>query len=474
MYNWITKKVMNTPEDYYHKNIEELETIINTNNKYQNLSKIFESFKQKKIYHLAFLLFSHYRNLILPYINIIPNESENIYTFNKIDQKKIFSLDENYFILWYYYLFCELYQKNSKNINQIRYLLSETNKIVSSLYKKGNLSINEIINILDIYLLSLKQKVQSSDFIYLPNDEQKIIKIIIFENFFNLLQKISIITVKKDKIKNFGLILEYLEKLNDNSELNDEIDINLLLTNNIIQDFMNNLIQNINYIEIANIFPLYKEKLINFYSYFLAYKYKISNFFSNVMDILRHSFEHLYYFINNKDLILKDICLNNFNSFLIKKLFEIEQENNKDETVYPLESSFLFDQENSMISFTSQKMKLNNIILFFSFQIGNKNSIDKNNQELPLFLIKRKKSNKVNVLFLKVCLRKCKTKNEKEKAKYNLCLLYPSKDKKALMKKVIETGNFIIDDYNTYYCALFLYEKKIRLYLYYEILKKKK
>ena len=473
MYNSITKKVMNTPEDYYHKNIEELETIINTNNKYQNLSKIFESFKQNKIYHLAFLLFSHYRNLILPYINIIPNESENIYTFNKIDQKKIFSLDENYFILWYYYLFCELYQKNSKNINQIRYLLSETNKIVSSLYKKGNLSINEIINILDIYLLSLKQKVQSSDFIYLPNDEQKIIKIIIFENFFNLLQKISIITVKKDKIKNFGLILEYLEKLNDNSELNDEIDINILLTNNIIQDFMNNLIQNINYVEIANIFPLYKEKLINFYSHFLAYKYKISNLFSNVMDILRHSFEHLYYFINNKDLILKDICLNNFNSFLIKKLFEIEQENNKDETVYPLESSFLFDQENSMISFTSQKMKLNNIILFFSFQIGNKNSIDKNNQELPLFLIKRKKSNKVNVLFLKVCLRKFKTKNEKEKAKYNLCLLYPSKDKKALMKKVIETGNFIIDDYNTYYCALFLNEKKIRIYLYYEILKKK-
>ena len=470
----IIKKLMKISENNYNKYNEELEKIIKMNNEYPNLTKIFESFKQKKIYYLSFLFFSQYKNLIFPYINNIQNESEKIYTFNKLNTNNSVTLDNNLFILWYFYLFRELYDKNKnypeKN-NQIRYLLSETNQAVSLLYNKDNLSINNIIDILDFYLLSLKINEQNPDFIELMPDIQKIKKIVIFENFFNLLRKISIISVKNEKIEDFGLILEFLGKLNDNSELNNEADINLLLSNNIIQDFMNDLLQNINFVTIANILPLYKEKLINFYSHFLAYKYKISNLFSNIMDILRHSFEHLYYFINNKDLILKDISLNNFNSFLIKKLFEIEQEITKNETVYPLDSSFLFDQKNSQISFSNKKMKLDKIVLFFSFQIGNNNSNDRYNEEFPLILIKRINKNKDYEVFLKVFLKKITPKKEKESTKYNLCI------SQSIESNVIEVidlpvDHYIIDEYNTYYCALYLNNKTLSLYLYYEILKK--
>ncbi len=377
-------------EDYnkYEKELEKLEILKDVLK--DGKVKIIEN-KQK--IRLSFLLFSYYKNWIFPYIssfNGCQGESNNIYNYYKLKENKLFTLDDNFFMLWYFYLFYNFYQENKINkeeINQLRYLLSEANKVVSSLYEKGILSINNVFNILDIYLLSLEQYVKTSKFINLLPHEQKFKKLIIFKNFFNLLQNISIISTNEDKMKDFESILQKLEKINNYSVLNNEINIFLLINNNIIQDYMNNLLQNINYVKIDKLKPTYKEIIIKFYSHFLLHKYKRSNIFSDCMDILRQSFDHLYNFKKNKNSILRDICINNFNSFLINELFELEKEKNKNENdQYPLNSSFFFDQKQSIISFTHQSMKLDKVIIFFSFQIGkiHDDFNDYNAQELPL------------------------------------------------------------------------------------------
>ena len=474
--------ILQFSKENYNKYEKELE-------KLKILKDVLKDGEDKKIENtqkirVSFLLFSYYKNWIFPYIsnfNGCQGESNNIYTFYKLKENKLFTLDSNFFILWYFYLFYNFYQENKINpeeINQLRYLLSETNKVVSSLYEKGILSIDNVFNFLDIYLLSLEQYVKTSEYINLLPHEQKFKKLIIFKNFFDLLQNISIISTNEEKMKDFESILKRLEKINNYSVLNNEINIYLLINNNIIQDYMNNLLQNINYVKIDKLKPTYKEIIIKFYSHFLLYKYKKSNIFSDCMDVLRQSFDHLYNFINNKNSILRDICINNFNSILINELFELEQEKNKNENAqYPLNSSFFFDQKQSVISFTHQSMKLDKVIIFLSFQIGKNNDDfnDNNAQELPLILIKRKSNkNKDFNNFLKIFLKKNETK-EKGKTKYSLCISQPkdSKNNNNIINIInIENDKFYIDDNNTYYCAFYLNENKIKTFLYYELLKK--
>ena len=472
--NYLKNLFLNFGKEDYTKYQNELEIIMKEKkDEYSQLYTELELINKRKI-KMAFLLFSHYKNWIFPSISnnyIISfnnSSSENKYmnAFKRLNHD--LSLDEKLFILWYFYLLFELFYKvkNNQNLtNIIRYLLLETNKVISILYEKKNISINNIFIILDFCLLSFEHFVNSLPFINLHESFQNIIKILFFKNYFDLIQNISLVAIKLKNYDNFKLILNYFKKIKNNYELNDEINKRIIINNNMIQNFINNLLENINNIQFKKEIPKYKEDLIDFYTHFLKYNYKISNLFSNFIETARHSFTHLYNFKLNKNKIIEDISKNNFNTSLLDELYT--KETNKSKAIVPLSSSFLFSSKKSIISFKAENIELNKGILFFSFQIGKDENNNKAIQYFPLMIIKKKVRNKVDFkVFLNIFLKKI-VSNEKKDDKYYLCI---SKQIDSDQFDIInqEKDKFEINSNITYYCSILFKDNKVVTYLYYE------
>jgi len=261
------------------------------------------------------------------------------------------------------------------------------------------------------------------------------------------------------------LILNYLKNIKNNYELDDEMNKRIIVNNNIIQDFINNLLENINNLEFEKEIPKFKEDLIDFYKHFLKYNYKISNLFSFFMETTRHSFAHLYNFKRNKNKIIKDISNNSFNTSLLYELYEIES--NKDKDLKPLSSSFLFSNKKSIISFKAEKIELYKGILFFSFQIGKNEGNNKAIQNFPLMQIKRRNKDKTDFqVFFNIFLKKINSK-EKKDDKYYFCTSEQihSNNFDNINK---EEEKFEINSNNIYYCSILFKDNKVVIYLYYE------
>ena len=452
---------------------EELETFLSTkNDEFKNLFESFELLKQKKL-HLSYLLFSYYKSWIFPYIsynkitrgNIFSSASEISFIFKKLSNSMKCPFDEKLFILWYFYIYYNFFinEKSIKPnalINQIRYILLETGKIVINFFEQKLLSLQNVFNILDINLVCFEYFISNAKFQQFTAKRQKLRKLIFFLHFFHLLKKISIITMKQNN--DFEKFLDYLGKLKQNSEINDEVNMTLLFNNNILQDFMKNILDNMNIVELTKAIPNLKKKLVNFYEHFLKNKYKTSKTFNILQDTLGNSFAHLYNFKQNKDLIIKDIFKINFNSILLNKFFS----NSDNSLLYmncenQLNSSFFFDSKNSFLTFENRnKMKLDEVITFFSFRCGNINV--EQNQEIPLLLIygkhsKKNEKNEKNIA-LKIFLKKF------ENERFKLYISQPKDNKDNSMKILNEDSDIIINKNQSYYIAFYLFGKKIKIY----------
>ena len=478
-HNYLKNLFLKFEKENYTKYQNEFEAMLKERkDEYLELYNKLELINKKKV-KLAFLLFSHYRNWIFPSIsnnNIISfnnYSSENKYmnVFKKLNQD--LSLDDKLFFLWYFYLFFELFHKiikvNQNLTNKIRYLLLETNKVISILYEKKNMSINTVFHIIDFGLLSFVYFVYSLSFINSPENFQITIKILFFKNyFFDLIKNISIVAIRSNYYNDFKLILNYFKKIKNNYELNDEINKRIIINNNIIQDLINNLLENINNLQFKKEIPKYKEDLIDFYTHFLKYNYKISNLFPNFVETTRHSFTHLYNFRHNKNKIIKDISNNSFNSCLLDELYAIET--NKSRELKPFSSSFYFSNKKSIISFKTEKIELYKGILFFSFRIGKDEKNNKDIQYFPLMLIKKKIKNKIDFqIFFNIFLKKIVT-NENKDDKYYFCISDQiNSDKFDIINK--EADKFEVNSNNTYYCSILFKDNKVLIYLYYETYK---
>ena len=293
---------------------------------------------------------------------------------------------------------------------------------------------------------------------------QKITKLLFFQCFFDLLEKISIISLKSTEYKEFELILNYLKKIINTEEFKDEINIIIIVKNNLIQNFINNLLENINTIEMEKNFPKYKDELIKFYIHFIEYRYKISNLFSNFLELSRNSFGHLYNFNYNKNSIIKDISLYDFYSILLYELTKKEKEITKTKNL--MKSCFMFDNKQSILLLRFQKLNLDKAILFFSFQIGKEPNILNNAQELPLFIIK---SDNKKDLILKIFLKKIEGKDNKQ-IKYNLCITQSDDNIGNIIN--VEEDKFIIDNKEIYYVGLYINEKKLKVFIFHDTYKK--
>ena len=432
---------------------------------YKNLFESFEILKKKKL-HLSYLLFSYYNSWIFPYIsytkitrgNIFSSSFEISLIFKKLSKNMNCPFDEKLFVLWYFYIYYNFFVKEKNTgentlINQMRYILCETGKIVINLFEQKILTIKSVINILDLNLFCLEYFMINSEFLQLTDKKQKLRKLIIFLNFFHLLKKISIITLKQNA--GFESVLTYLYKIKNNSEINDEINIIILFNNNILQDFMQNLLDNMNIYELNKTIPDLKNKLANFYGYFLKNKYKLSKTFNILQDTLRHSFEHLYNFKQNKNLIIRDVFKIDFYSTILNKLFKNSDKDNVKNIDYlnQINSSFFFNTKLSGISFEStKKLSLEQSIFFFSFRNNNINIED--NQEIPLLIIFRKNSKKAEKsVGLKIFLKKF------EKDTFKLYFSQPKDNKDENLKILNEDSDIIINNNQTYYFAISLGKK---------------
>ena len=439
---------------------------------YKNLLESFEILKQKKL-HLSYLLFSYYNSWIFPYIsynkiirgNIFSSTFEISFIFKKLSNNMNCPFDEKLFILWYFYIYYTFFvkEKNLKPnalINQFRYILLETGKIVIDFLEQKLLSLQTAINILDINLLCFEYFIANDKYQKFMAERQKLWGLIFFLHFFHLLKRISIITMKQNN--DFEKFLEYLDKIIKNSEINEEVNISLLFNNDIFQDFIQNLLDNMNIVELTEAIPNVKNKLVNFCVHFLINRYKASKSFNMLQDTLKNSFAHLYNFKQNKDLIIKDIFKINLNTTLLNKFFNISE---KSKAMHmngtnKLNSSFYYDSKNSLITVENRKkLQLDQTIIFFSFQYGNINV--EQNQEIPLLLIFGKNSKKAEKkLALKIFLKKS------ENEKFKLYISQPKNNKDDNMKILNEDSDMIINKNQFYYCAFCLFGKKIKIFLY--------
>ena len=164
---------------------------------------------------------------------------------------------------------------------------------------------------------------------------------------------------------NVGSYFSFLEEIKINEFINNDYNIIILLGNNIIQNFMVNLLKNINPKTLENAYPSYSLRLSDFFANFLKFRFDKSKLMDFMLNNIKKALINLKYFETEKDRILNDIFIQNFLSDLIQKIFSYEDK----KLNQPNFNSFLFNGINSKISFNLLNLSLHDHLVIFSFLI---------------------------------------------------------------------------------------------------------
>ena len=159
-------------------------------------------------------------------------------------------------------------------------------------------------------------------------------KYILLSQLFLLLQEIFIQLNNKniedsnhnDKIENIFKndlckFCDFLNEIKDNSEITSILNKSVLINNNIILNFLNNIISKINLENIEKYEMNFRNILLDFFSEFIRYNYKKSKIFDSIFYFLKKSFINLFNFSENKNKIIQDLFINNFFTNLLKNIF---------------------------------------------------------------------------------------------------------------------------------------------------------
>ena len=482
----IEKYLIESKNDFplYQKYYQKLYLILKENPKYEKtILKYYNPEKDEKYIKVYFFFFFHHNKWINPYkINIFPFEeyfkiTKNNYIDNlqqtiikQFDNENIIKI----FIYWYFYLIIkvnEIYElTNNKTINTFQYKKCLINEIKNIFIQTNNIIINSFIikkiNLeqLFIFLYIFLFQIEYYTKTILYEKKLKFINSIFLTLLFDLFQKITIYLLSETNNNEFcrnNIIYfsSFLDELKNNSLLHNDYNIIILLDNNIIQNYIENILIYVNPKIIENIFPEFSGKLAEFYSTFLKFRFNKSKIMNYLVNNTKKSFVELKYFINEKEKIFNDIFIQNFKSDLIQKIFI--QETKKLE--HPNFDSFLFNGNNSKMSFKLGKLNLNDNIIFFSFYI--KSNINNNNLfniKQPLFCL----YNYNNEIKFKLFLKKIASNNNNEKninIKKTLFLLSIVYNNKNIEMPLNELES--IESNLTYFICIHLNNSLIRIYL---------
>ena len=474
----------------HRANIKNIYLKLKNNKKYENnILKYYNPEKDENFLKFSFLLFFQHNKWINPYnliifpfedhFRLIKNESNERIEYliiNMIDSRKI----EKLFIYWHFYLLSRFEEKlelnsdnNTNNVqnnlsylfNNIKNILFQTHNKLLNIFLNKKISIEEIFTFLYIYLFFIEYYTKT-----IKHEKQlKIINSILFKLLFDLLEKITIIilsfnnSIEEDK-NNMKILFKFLHELKINSLILNDYNIITILDNNIIQTFIENIIIHINPKKMENIFPNFSGKLADFYSEFVKFRFNKGKIFDFLINNTKNSLINLKYFIEKKEKILNDVFIQNFQCDLIQKIYIEEYK----KLEHPNFNSFLFNGNNSKMSFLLKKLSLNDNIIIFSFQIkSNINENDLFNERQPLFCFYNYKKELKFKLFLK------KIDSDKNNETNNIDI----KNKKKLFTLNIIINNNLNEDKTlleldsincniTYYICIHLNHLFIKCYLY--------
>ena len=410
--------------EQYKSCIDEIKLYFKDNEKYKSLYEIFMSLNNNDIL-LYFLLFKNNQK----WINANFENEINISKIHKIEKiikylnsnnstiTKIFSI----FIHWILYLHSELIKYfttklkiNFFEINKIRYIIKQTLDIISYLFK------NRIFNDLQMYdFLNLFFFFLDNNFL-LQSFSDIIIKVknyILFYEFFYLLEEFlieinnkSYNNIKDENIINIinenkkislSVLFNNLDEFRINKKVNAQNNLSMLINYDIIQNFMNNILINVNEQIMDKYEPKYTKILSNFYLKYIKANYKKSKIFDSIMIFLRQSFINLYNFEKNQNKIVHDFFINQFYLNILKKLFFPKKEDDINIKNNPNFDCFYFNGYDSNISLNVQNNTFEKSTLFFSFNL----SPLQERKEYPLFLIQKdfdkKKDDILNIYLIK-------------------------------------------------------------------------
>ena len=432
----------------YKSKINKIKEFLKENKKYESLYETFDSLDNKNIY-LYLLFFQNYEKWIN--INFESNNTDininkffllmkflekNNYTNKNGKKIDIYSL----FIHWFFYLYIEFIKyfytalnPNFHEVNKIRYIFKETNALLVKLYKVNIINTTHIFNLFNfnIFLIETSFEINSySDKLYKGKNY------LLLQGLFFLLQEVSNIIFNRvnsnwfgnenDNKINIQKIFSFMDEFQNNKIINSQLNTMILINNNIIQTFMNGLLDKIDIKIIAKYEPKFQSKLLVFFSHFFKFSYKKSKICNSFLNSLKQSFINLYNFENNKDKTMHDLFINNFYVKLLKKIYKTEDLCGVIKR--PLFDSFYFNGFDSQISLNAQNNTFEKTSLFFSFYI----IPFKGRNQYPLFSVQKdfdKRKNDLLNLFLKKSEEKA-NENNLEEEEYDLYVCHEGKEKK--------------------------------------------
>ena len=439
----------------YISKVKNISEILKNNNFYEKVYESFDSLNNKTIY-LYFVFFQNFEK----FININFESNYNQKDTNKVililkylqkngfineDNKKISIY--NIFTHWFFYLYLKFtqyfYQGSNpifSKINMIRYAYRETNSIIVKLYKKGIFTTSQMFNLMKFcfFLIESKFEVKSySDNLYKSKNY------LLLQGLFFILTKTSILIINKAKFDNkvnknikaeIQQIFSFLEYFQNNKEINSKLIKMIIVNHNLIQMFMNKILNEIDIKIITKYEPKFVSKLLSFCSHFFRFNYSKSKIYNVILNSLKQSFINLYHFDKNKDKIIHDLFVNSFYTKLLKKITCYDENENKYNNIsHPLFNCFYFNGFDSILSINAQNLNnpknqirsFEKSTIFFSFYL----SPIKDKIIYPLVLIQKYIDGRADNLFY-LYLKKCEEDKLNSEEEYNLCLSYNNKEKK--------------------------------------------
>ena len=399
-----------------------------------------------------FLLFMNFSKLIT--LNIDLNYNDNKKIINNINKTRInIKNDNNNFynhlfkIILHFHIF--LLEKIAKNeLNQTNHILTQNIFFIFKLYKEKLLDIKKIILYFNTVIYFINNKKTNSD----KNIKIKIIiltELLIEKYFSSFLTLLFDINNKDDIILFFQYMLYALDLLNSH-DFKNCFNIQIITRTKIIENFMRILLDSFNYNLNIEIYNNYKEKLINCFANIYKNNMDYFNFFESLIIQNKKSFYNLVNFTIRKELIQKDIYIQNFYIELLEKIFSLENNLRNDKNI--LYNYFLFNGYNSKMTFNLNEFSLNNSLIIFSFKL----LIDIPEQNANIFpLIIFQSQEGIKITF--------KLYIEKENDKYKLNIYQEKGDKKKKNITLEKVGNIQLDI--NYIISIKILNRKISIYI---------
>ena len=346
-----------------------------------------------------FLLFSNFPKLISFEVAKIFHGNNNILKElkkTKIDSNNFSNFDNFFKILLHLQIFLLskieisinlITQKAEKldsnilylqEINQSHRIIIQILLILLNLYKEKKIELSNILFFFNaIFIFIIKNNNNDDKYLKLKNIFfLELLTEKYFGYFFTLL-----LNEQEANKNDIILMISYLLKILNNSELKQNFNYEILVENGLIEKLISILLNIFKENKNIDIYNKFKDEILNCFSNIYENNTHKFNFFESLINQNKQSFINLFNYKARKGLIIKDIYSQNFYIELLYKIFNNEKNflnYTKTEDNY-----FRFNGSNSKITFNLNEFSLNNSIIFFSFKLS-KNIINLSSLNFPL------------------------------------------------------------------------------------------